>query len=123
MDLKDLADPNYSQDASACWRGRAHRSDRARQRHGADEKWTAIRSRLLGGEEILFVNDKKDLKTARAAHPGKVVYLPPEAEELWMDRDRHDFEALVGAAHMVKKAFSGWIIPGGVSRFGSWRWR
>lgn len=120
MDLKDLADPIRITDDPT---DQAPGSDRVPRPDGGDDRWTVIRSKLLNGEEILFVNDKKDLKAARHAHPGKVVYLPPETEELWGDRNRPDFATLVGAIHLVKKTFTGWIVPGGVSRFGSWRWR
>jgi len=78
-------------------------------------KWIVFNSRVLD-DQFVLVYDKKDLKEARAEHPDKVIYFPPEIEELL---SKADLSASVGqagvdyikAVHLVKKTFGGWIIP------------
>jgi len=69
------------------------------------ESYTLIRSRLLGGELIVYVYDQRHLHEAHAAHPGAVLYLPPEIHEL--ARYASD-ERMVRAVHAVKKVFGAW---------------
>jgi hypothetical protein len=70
--------------------------------------WYVIESRLLDNEQILLVTEKKYLKEARAEHPDKAIYFPPEIRELCKNKDAKDFIKLV---HEAKKEFKGWIVP------------
>jgi len=70
-----------------------------------------IESRLLDGEQILLVLEKKHLKDARAAHPDKVIYFPPEIDELRHEMDAPNFQQFLKAMHLVKKTFCGWVCP------------
>jgi len=76
-----------------------------------DQKWVVIESRLLDGEQILLVLEKKHLKDARVAHPDKVIYFPPEIDELRHEIDAPNFRQFLKAMHMVKKTFCGWVCP------------
>ena len=69
-------------------------------------KWIVFNSRVLD-DQFVLVYDKKDLKEARAEHPDKVIYFPPEIEEL-LNKADVDY---IKAVHLVKKTFGGWIIP------------
>jgi hypothetical protein len=71
-------------------------------------KWVVIESRLLDGEEVVLVMEKKYLKEAQAAHPDKVLYFPPEVRELYPNRDNREF---IRTAHSAKKEFGGWVVP------------
>ena len=79
-------------------------------------KWYRIESDVLGGEEILYVPDRRHLDEARAAYPDLAIYLPPEIVELNQYRDAPD---VIREAHRIKKAFRGWIVPL-ESRLGRW---
>lgn len=74
-------------------------------------RWLVLESRLLDDEQILVVFEKKHLKDARKAHPGKVIYLPPEIEELRRHKDAPDYAQFLKSIHLVKKKFGGWIVP------------
>lgn len=74
-------------------------------------RWLVLESRLLDGEQILVVFEKKHLKDARKAHPGKVIYFPPEIEELGRHKDAPDYPEFLKSIHRVKKQFGGWIVP------------
>ena len=74
-------------------------------------RWLVLESRLLDDEQILVVFEKKHLKEARKAHPGKVIYFPPEIEELRRHKDAPDYAQFLKSIHLVKKKFGGWIIP------------
>jgi len=74
-------------------------------------KWIVVESRLLGGEQLLVVFEKKHLKEARKAHPGKVIYFPPEIEELRRHKEAPDYPKFLKSVHLVKKKFGGWIVP------------
>lgn len=74
-------------------------------------KWFVIESRLLNDEQVLVVLKKEYLRAARKAHPGKVIYFPPEVEELYRDKDAPDFDQYLKAVHLVKKELGGWVIP------------
>lgn len=74
-------------------------------------RWLVLESRLLDDEQILVVFEKKHLKDARKAHPGKVIYFPPEIEELRRHRDAPDYARFLKSIHLVKKKFGGWIVP------------
>lgn len=74
-------------------------------------KWIVVESRLLDGEQVLVVFEKKHLKEARKAHPGKVIYFPPEIEELRRHKDVPDYARFLKSVHLVKKKFGGWIVP------------
>ncbi len=74
----------------------------------AEIMWYVIESRLLDNEQILLVTKKKYLKYARAEHPDKAIYFPPEVRELYRNKDNKDFIKL---AHEAKKEFKGWIVP------------
>lgn len=74
-------------------------------------RWLVLESRLLDDEQILVVFEKKYLKEARKAHPGKVIYLPPEIEELRRHKDSPDYAQFLKSIHLVKKKFGGWIVP------------
>ena len=58
-----------------------------------------------------MVLEKKHLKEARKAHPGKVIYLPPELQELRRLKDAPDYLKALEVIHLVKKKFGAWIIP------------
>ena len=74
-------------------------------------KWRVLESRLLDDEQILVVFEKKHLKEARKAHPGKVIYFPPEIEELRRHKDAPDYPQFLKSIHLFKKKFGGWIVP------------
>jgi len=74
-------------------------------------KWIVIESRFLDGEQVLLVMQKKYLKEARKEHPGKVIYFPPEIEELKRHKDMPEYEDYLKKVHMVKKKFDAWIVP------------
>ena len=82
-------------------------------------RWLVLESRLLDGERVVLVLDKRDLPAARQAHPDLVCYCLPELEEL----DRHhggpDDAALVRTIHQLKRQFRGWIVPADSPR-GRW---
>lgn len=77
-------------------------------------RWLVLESRLLDDEQILVVFEKKHLKEARKAHPGKVIYFPPEIEDLRRHKDAPDYAKSLKSIHMVKKQFGGWIVPSGL---------
>lgn len=74
-------------------------------------RWLVLESRLLDDEQILVVFEKKHLKDARKAHPGKVIYFPPEIEELRRHKDAPDYAQFLKSIHLIKKKFGGWIVP------------
>jgi len=76
-------------------------------------KWLIIKSPVLDGEEILLVFHKRSLREARQAHPDKLIYLPPEMEELRRHQHSPRCREIVRKIHLVKKEFDGWIIPSG----------
>jgi len=71
-------------------------------------KWIVIESKLLDDEHVVVVFEKRWLKEARQAHPGKVVYFPPEVDELARFKDD---PAAIKLLHRIKKKFGGWIVP------------
>jgi hypothetical protein len=78
---------------------------------GNDVMWYVIESRVLDGEKILLVTEKKYLKEARKEHPDKVIYFPPEIRELAKHEGSVWFKDMVKKVHMAKKEFKGWIVP------------
>ncbi len=74
-------------------------------------RWLVLESRLLDDELFLVVFEKRHLKEARSAHPGKVIYCPPEVDELYRHKDSPDYLQFLKTIHLVKKKFGGWIIP------------
>ncbi len=85
-------------------------------------RWLVLESRLLDDEPFLVVFEKTHLKDARKAHPGKVIYVPPEIEELRRFKDAPDYAELLTLIHLVKKKFGAWIVPSeSPSRVGSTR--
>lgn len=52
--------------------------------------------------------EKRWLKEARQKHPGKVIYFPPEVDELARLKDD---PATLKLLHRIKKEFGGWIVP------------
>ncbi|MDQ7829070.1 MAG: hypothetical protein RB146_08750 [Armatimonadota bacterium] len=74
-------------------------------------RWLVLESRLLDDEQFLVVFEKQHLKEARKAHPGKVIYFPPEIDELYRHKDAPDYPQFLKTIHLVKKKFGGWIIP------------
>ena len=44
-------------------------------------KWLLLDSKLLDGEHVLVVFEKRWLTEARQAYPGTVIYFPPEVED------------------------------------------
>ena len=83
-------------------------------------RWLVLESRLLDDEPFLVVFDKTHLKDARKAHPGKVIYFPPEIEELRRCKDAPDYAEFLTLVHLVKKKFGAWIVP---SEATAGRWR
>jgi len=73
-----------------------------------DLKWLLLDSKLLEGEHILIVFDKRWLTEARQAYPGTVIYFPPEVEELKRVKDAPD---TIKFLHRIKKEFGAWIVP------------
>ena len=74
----------------------------------ASRKWLLLDSKLLEGERILLVFEKRWLAEARQAYPGTVIYFPPEVEELKRVKDAPD---TIKFLHRIKKEFGAWIIP------------
>ena len=72
-----------------------------------DKKWILIRWPEVN-DDILVVLDKADLQEAMKAHPGRVIFLPPELQEL--EKFAGDTEA-IKAAYEAKKIFKGWVVP------------
>ena len=73
--------------------------------------WVVVASRLLDGEQVLVVFEKKHLKEAEREHPDKVIYFPPEIEELRRHKGSPDFPQLLRTIHLVKKRLGGWVVP------------
>ena len=71
-------------------------------------KWLLLDSKLLDGEHVLVVFEKRWLTEARQAHPGTVIYFPPEIEELKRVKDAPD---TIKFLHRIKKEFGAWIVP------------
>ena len=44
-------------------------------------------------------------------HPDKVIYFPPEIEELRRHKDTPDYPQILQSIHLIKKTFGAWIIP------------
>ncbi len=101
MDLKDLANEESGTSAGA----------------RPTAPWRVFPSRLLE-EEILIVHEKKHLKEAERAHPDKVIYFPPEIDELRRHKDTPDFPQLLRTVHLVKKRLGGWVVPSGSPKGG-----
>jgi len=74
----------------------------------AAQKWLLLDSKLLDGERILLVFEKRWLAEARQTHPGTVIYFPPEVEELKRVKDAPD---TIKFLHRIKKEFGAWIVP------------
>ena len=81
-----------------------------------DLKWLLLDSKLLDGEHVLVVFEKRWLTEARRAHPGTVIYFPPEIEELKRVKDAPD---TIKFLHRIKKEFGAWIVPSNLER--AWR--
>ena len=86
-----------------------------------DPRWLVVRSRLLDGERILIVLEKKHLKEAKNAHPGKVIYFPAEIDELRRHKGTPGFPEFLRNVHLVKKRFRGWVIPSTTQKGGDGR--
>jgi len=71
-------------------------------------KWLLLDSKLLDGERILLIFEKRWLAEARRAYPGTVIYFPLEVEELKRVKDAPDTLKFL---HRIKKAFGAWIVP------------
>ncbi|MBI2192056.1 MAG: hypothetical protein HYU36_08735 [Planctomycetes bacterium] len=74
-------------------------------------RWLVLESKHLDDEQFLVVFEKKHLKEARKAHPGKVIYFPPEIDELHRHKDAPDYPQFLKSIHLIKKKFGGWIVP------------
>lgn len=81
-----------------------------------DLKWLFLDSKLLDGEHVLVVFEKRWLTEARQAYPGTVIYFPPEIEELKRIKDAPD---TIKFLHRIKKEFGAWIVP--ANREPAWR--
>lgn len=79
--------------------------------HAGELMWSVLESPLFGNERFLLVLDKKDLKEARKAHPGMVIYFPQEIKEITRHEGCPDFPDLLKKIHMVKKVLGGWVVP------------
>jgi len=108
MDLKNLADDRPE---AAKAPPTATPQDGPAQQEDGGRRWFVIESALLGGEWIVLVLHKKDRKAAREAHPDKVLYFPPEIEDL--EQSSAGDPEFIRQAHMLKKEFNGWIVPRG----------
>ena len=64
---------------------------------------------------MLVVFEKRWLTEARQAYPGKVIYFPPEIEELKRVKDAPD---TIKFLHQIKKEFGAWIVPSNRERSG-----
>jgi len=78
-------------------------------------KWLLLDSKLLDGEHVLVVFEKRWLTEARQAYPGTVIYFPPEVEELKRIKDAPD---TIKFLHQIKKEFGAWIVPSNRERSG-----
>jgi hypothetical protein len=81
----------------------------------ADRKWLLLDSKLLEGECILLVFEKRWLAEARQAYPGTVIYFPPEVEALKRVKDA---PVTIKFLHRIKKEFGAWIVPSNRERAG-----
>lgn len=79
------------------------------------QKWLLLDSKLLDGERVLLVFEKQHLTEARQAHPGVVIYFPPEVEALKRVKDAPD---TIRFLHQIKKEFGAWIVPSSRERAG-----
>jgi len=77
-----------------------------------DFMWVVIESALLDGEQVVIVSGKRFLREARNANPGRVLYFPPEIEELKRFQDDPD---AIKAMHRIKKHLGAWIVPSKLS--------
>lgn len=75
------------------------------QRH----RWFVVELGVLGGEHVLVVSDEEHVNEAESEHPGLVVYLSPEIQEMLRRLDSVAFRRV----HRIKKALDGWIVPEG----------
>ncbi len=73
-----------------------------------NQKWLLLDSKLLDGERVLLVFEKRWLTEARQTHPGTAIYFPPEVEELKRIKNAPDTIRLL---HRIKKEFGAWIVP------------
>lgn len=69
-------------------------------------RWALVHSRLLD-EDVVFVSEPEHVEAARAKHPGAVVYLWPELEEIVRCKDMPEFPRFLAAVHAAKVEFSG----------------
>ena len=74
-------------------------------------RWLVLDAPQLDDQSFLLVFEKTDLREARNAHPGKVIYFPAEIEELRRVKDAPDYLKALEIIHLAKKRFGGWIIP------------
>lgn len=116
MDLKDLANENGGPKTGPAGKTSAPASlapgsEGSHHAGPQGRKWLVIESRLLDGEQLLVVFEKRHLKEARKAHPDKVIYFPPEIHELYRQKDSPDFPQFLKTIHLAKKKFRGWLIP------------
>lgn len=68
--------------------------------------FSVIKPEILGGEQILVVQDPEAL--VEGLHPDLVAYVPRELRELERLRDHRD---LIRAAHVIKKHLGASVIP------------
>lgn len=121
MDLKDLADEGRGTRAGparAITRVETLERDVIATGPAGPMPWVVVASRLLDGEQVLVVFEKKHLKEAEDAHPDKVIYFPPEIDELRRHKDMPDFPQLLRTVHLVKKRLGGWVVPSGAPKGG-----
>ena len=116
MDLKDLANEEHAAKAGPTPTAAPAATPESTAKDSwpagpPGVRWLVLESRLLDDEQILVVFEKKHLKEARKAHPGKVIYFPPEIEELRQHKDAPDYAQFLKSIHLVKKKFGGWIVP------------
>ena len=112
MDLKDLADEGRGERAGPARAiTRVETLERDVIAKGPPVPWVVVASRLLDGEQVLVVFEKKHLKEAEDAHPDKVIYFPPEIDELRRHKGTPDFPQLLRTVHLVKKKLGGWVVP------------
>ncbi len=114
MKLRDLAQGTTSAEKSAAAAPATTPERAARDSSSAGPpgvRWLVLESRLLDDEPFLVVFEKQHLKEARKAHPGKVIYFPPEIDELRRHKDAPDYPQFLKTIHLVKKKFGGWIAP------------
>jgi hypothetical protein len=72
-----------------------------------NKEYVLLDSKLLNEEVVLGLNTSL-LDELRRKFPDRVIYFPPEIEELWPYRESREF---ITKVHSAKRKFGAWIVP------------